>query len=232
MAISYVSIDNLQRYDNNLKNWVKSDKTNSFKAVNVKDNKINFYVNPSPTEDMAADAVIDIPVEYFLDQTKTVFVQEFVWSNDAYVGSENPNLEGKPVLVMAIKGDDDSVSYSFVNLEALIDVYTTDDTKTVSMEIGEGNVIKSSVKVSTEAGNILSIKEDGLFAEAVLDISSKADKLVNPDGGTPVIKLGQILVDDGSGNLSGSGKTIAELTETILEEFEEITNEEIDSWFE
>lgn len=229
---TYATMENLQRVVDNFKVYIDTDKTVAFKAVNVKDNKINFYKNPSPVEGAAADASIDIPVEYFLDQTKTIFVQEFAWSADDYEGSENPNLEGKPVLVMAVKGDDDSISYSFVNLEALIDVYTTENTKTVSMEIGEGNVIKANVNVSAEEGNIIAIKDDGLYAEAILDISGKADKLVNPEDGEAIIKAGQILVDNGAGGLSASGKTIAELTEEILDNFETITDEEIDSWFE
>lgn len=233
MATSYVSMENLKRYDSNLKTWVNSEKTKSFKAVEVKDNKINFYVTSTPVEGTVADATIDIPVEYFLDQAKTVFVQEFTWSAEAYEGSEDPSLDGKPVLVMAVKGDDESVAYSFVNLEALIDVYTAEDSATIAMEISEGNVIKADVKVSAEEGNIIAAKEDGLFASVeAVDISGKADKLVDPEDGEAVIKAGQILVDDGAGNLSASGKTIAELTNDILGSFEALSDTEIDSWFE
>ena len=69
-----------------------------------------------------------------------------------------------------------------------------------------------------EEGNIIAAKEDGLFASVeAVDISGKADKLANPEDGEAVIKAGQILVDDGAGNLSASGKTIAELTNDISE---------------
>lgn len=230
MATTYITLDNLKRYDTNLKTWVNSENTNAFKAVSVKDNKINFYVNPSPAEDAVADAVIDIPVEYFLDQNKTVFVQEFAWSAETYVGATDPSLEGKPVLVLAVKGDGDTVAYSFVNLESLVDTYTTENTATVNMSIVD-NKISGSVNVSAEEGNIISVKEDGLFAEAILDISGKADKLVNPETGDAVVKAGQILVDDGNGNIAASGKTVEELTNEILENFEAVSNDEIDSWF-
>ncbi len=43
-----------------------------------------------------------------------------------YPGSTNPNLDGKPVLILAIKGTDKTgttTAYKFVNLEALIDTY-------------------------------------------------------------------------------------------------------------
>ena len=226
MATTYATMDNLQRVIENFKVYIDTDKTKAFKAVNVKDNKINFYNNPSPATDAVADATIDIPVEYFLDQTKTVFVQEFTWSAETYVGSVNPNLDGKPVLVLAVKGDDE-VTYSFVNLESLIDVYKVEDTATVSMEIGEGNVITAHANVSEEEGNIIFIKEDGLYASVTeVDISNKADKLAT------TTKVGQILVDDGNGNLSASGKTIEEITSEIMGEFEPVSDDVIDSWFE
>ena len=232
MATTYATMDNLQRVVDNFKVYIDTDKTLAFKSVNVKDNKINFYKNPSPVEDTVADATIDIPVEYFLDQSKTTFVQEFVWSDETYVGSTDPSLEGKPVLVLAVKGDDDSVTYSFVNLESLIDVYKVEDTATVSMNIGEGNVITSEAKISEEEGNIITVKEDGLYASVEdVDISGKADKLVNPEDGDAVIKAGQIFVDSGDGNLAASGKTIAELTAEIMAEFEPVGDDVIDSWF-
>ena len=63
----------------------------------------------------------DFPTEYFLDQTKSVFVQTFAWSETAYPGSTNPNLDGKPVMVLAVKGDGNTVLYSFVDLTYLLD---------------------------------------------------------------------------------------------------------------
>lgn len=232
MATNYATMENLQRVVENVKVYVDSDKTKSIKGYLKKNNTWNFYNTDAPTEDSVPVISIDVPVEYFLDQTKTTFVQEFAWSEEVYAGSVNPNLDGKPVWVMAVKGDDDSVTYSFANLEALVDVYTVENTETVSMEIGEGNVIKADVNVSEEEGNIISVKEDGLFASVeAVDISGKADKLVNPEEGDTVVKAGQILVDDGNGNLAASGKTIEELTEEILANFEPITDDEIDSWF-
>ena len=67
----------------------------------------------------------------FLDLTKTEFVENFTWSNTTYPGSTNPNLNGKPVLVLALKDEDENVAYSFINLEDLIDVYTGTDPITI-----------------------------------------------------------------------------------------------------
>ena len=50
---------------------------------------------------------------------------------------------------------------------------------------------------------------------------------VNPESGDPVILLNQIMVDDGNGNLAGSGKTI----EDVLATFEPMSDEAIDNLF-
>ena len=133
---------------------------------------------------------------------------------------------------MAVKGDNNTVTYSFLNMETLVDTYAGEDTKSVTLKVSSDNKITADVKVSAESDNTLSVKDDGLYV-AQLDISKKADKLVNPEDAStdPVIKEGQILVDDGAGNLAASGKTIAELSSEILAELTPMTDEEIDNLF-
>ena len=235
MATTYVSIENLTRYDGKLKTYIDSEKTKALKALAVKDNKINFYVNPAPTDEATPDFTVDFPTEYLLDQTKTTFVQEFAWSDTTYAGSTDPSLEGKPVLVLAVKGEEDEVTYSFVNLETLVDIYEGGETETATVTVdAETNEITVEVKVSKAEGNILEVKDDGLYASVTkVDISGKADKLVDPEDASTghVIKTGQILVDDGAGNLGASGKTIAELSSEILAELVPMADEEIDNLF-
>lgn len=238
MATTYVTLSNLQNYDGKLKTYIDSDKTKSIKGYLKVDNTWNFYNTDAPTEDSIPIFSIDVPVEYFLDQTKTTFVQEFTWSAETYVGSTDPSLDGKPVWVMAVKGDDDTVTYSFVNLESLVDVYTAKETNSITVVISDANEISADVKISAEEGNIISVKEDGLFASVEdVDISGKADKLVNPEDGEPIIKAGQIFIDDGNGNLAASGITIDELKSTVSDEVmgnfdtETDVDSEIDSWF-
>ena len=230
MATTYVSMANLTKYDGKIKTYIDSEKTKAIKAVAVKDNAIKFYSNPAPADGTVADFTVDIPTEYFLDQAKTVFIQKFAWSDTEYKGATNPNLEGKPVLVLAVKGDNNTVTYSFLNMETLVDTYAGEDTKSVTLKVSSDNKITADVKVSAESDNTLSVKDDGLYV-AQLDISKKADKLVNPDVGDAVIKAAQILVDDGAGNLDASGKTIAELSSEILAELTPMTDEEIDNLF-
>lgn len=70
----------------------------------------------------------NLPKEQFLDLAKTTFVQSFTWSSTTYPGSTNPNLNGKPVLVLALKNSsDNTVSYSFLNMYNLVDTYTAGD---------------------------------------------------------------------------------------------------------
>ena len=81
------------------------------------------------------ERIAQIPADQFLDLNKTVFANPFTWSSVQYPGSVNPNLDGKPVLVLALT-DGTDVSYSFLNMEDLIDIYTGTSPISVS-----GNVI-------------------------------------------------------------------------------------------
>ena len=75
-------------------------------------------------------AIAALPVEMFLDQAKTRFVQSFAFTQETYPGGTDPNLNGKPVLVLALKARDhnnnnaETVTYSFLNMETLVDTYT------------------------------------------------------------------------------------------------------------
>lgn len=68
------------------------------------------------------ERIAQIPADQFLDLNKTVFANPFTWSSTTYPGSINPNLDGKPVLVLALT-DGENVRYSFLNMEDLIDAY-------------------------------------------------------------------------------------------------------------
>ena len=230
-TISYVSKANITAIVEQMRTYIDSDKTLAIKAVKAIDNGIAFYNVATPADDTVPTFKIDFPAEYFLDQTKTTFVDNFAFSAETYVGATDPVLDGKPVFVLAVKGDDDTVTYSFVNLEKLMPNYEGEATNTADTTIAD-NKVKVDVKVSAEEGNILSAKEDGLYASVTeVDISTKADKLANPDEGDAVIKTGQILVDDGNGNLAASGKTIDEVKSDVLDELVEMTDEEINALF-
>lgn len=72
----------------------------------------------------------NLPEEIYLRSIGTTFVPDFAFSESAYPNSTNPNLDGKPVLVLHVKGDDLNNPYDtfyFVNMEDLVDVYLPAD---------------------------------------------------------------------------------------------------------
>lgn len=162
----------------------------AFKSLSVSGNTVSFFGSTDATG--TALATFDFPEEIFLDQAGTTLVENFAWSLATYPDSTNPNLEGKTVLVLAVKGDKETnptVKYSFVNLQKLIDVYTAGDN---SININGYNV---SVKISATAGNLLSVVSDGLY---VGSDPTKIDKVTNAvQGNFAIFGLSGALVDSG-----------------------------------
>lgn len=91
------------------------------------------------------NAIAALPAEQFLDLSKTVYVDNFTWSATTYPNSTNPNLNGKPVLVLALKDNDGNTQYGFVSLNDLVDVYTGDGTY---IDITSGTVSHKNSGVS------------------------------------------------------------------------------------
>lgn len=112
----------------------------AFKDADFANNQLLLYRTENKSDEPKK---IDFPEERFLDQAKTEFVDPFTWSAEKYPNSEDPSLDGKPVLVLGVKGDT-ATTYSFVNLEKLM---------------------PKAVKISEEDGNLLEEKGDGLFAK-------------------------------------------------------------------
>lgn len=191
---------------NAIKTWADSEESLALKTTLYNNNTLTFYKKPNATVDDTADFTINLPEEQFLDQTKTTFVNEFVWSEKLYPNSTNPNLDTEPVLVLAVKGDTD-VAYSFVSMNELVKIYKASTVaSTVTLAIDDTtNTISGEVNISADEGNLLEVGTDGgLYAKAT-DITGKADKLTDTD-----VKENQILLDDGAGNIKASGKGISE----------------------
>ena len=141
------------------KNYIDAKDAASIKAAEYEDNTIKLYTTADKNGDPAVE--LNLPEEIFLDQAKTTFVAEFAWSDAAYPDSTDPELEGKPVLVLAVKGDK-MVNYSFVSIEELVKTYTGDETDTAAVDVSDG-VITADVKISAEEGNAIIAKGDGLY---------------------------------------------------------------------
>ena len=193
-------------FTNAIKTWVDSEESLALKTALYNNNTLAFYKKPNATVDDTADFTINLPEEQFLDQTKTIFVNEFVWSEELYPNSTNPNLDTEPVLVLAVKGDTD-VAYSFISMNKIVKIYKASTVaSTVTLTIDDAtNTISGEVNISADEGNLLEVGTDGgLYAKAT-DITGKADKLTDTD-----VKENQILLDDGNGNIKASGKDISE----------------------
>lgn len=189
-----------------LKTWVNGDESLGIKTALYVNNTLMFYKKPNATITDVADFTINLPAEQFLDQANTTLVNSFVWNEEIYPNSINPNLDGQPVLVLAVKGDAE-ISYSFVSMNELVKIYKASTVvSTVTLTINDAtNTISGEVNISADEDNLLKIGTDGgLYAKAT-DITGKADKLTDTD-----IKENQILLDDGIGNIKASGKDISE----------------------
>ena len=158
----------------NLKTWIDTDKNISLKKVLYKDNSLLFFKNPNAVDSDTPEYKIDLPIEKFLDQTKTKLIQEFMWNETDYPETENPNIDGNPVLVLAVKGGDDSVSYSFLNMKYLLNLYQASEeisTVTIAIDV-DSNTISGSVNISSDSNNNLSVGSDGGLYSPIVNISA------------------------------------------------------------
>ena len=174
MVQNYVDEEYIKEILRKLKIWIDTDKNIALKKVLYKDNSLMFYKNPNAVETDTPEFKIDLPVEYFLDQTQTSFISEFTWSDTAYPESINPNLDGLPVFVLAVKGADGTVSYSFINMKSLMNVYqASTNVSTVTISIDENtNTISAIANLSSDNGNALTVGTDGGLYVSETDLTA------------------------------------------------------------
>lgn len=184
---------------------VKAAADAAFKSGKVEGNKVKIFTSADKTG--AAAFEFDFPVEMVLDQAKTTFVPKFTWSLETYPGTEDPGLNDKPVMVLAVKGSDGSVAYSFMGMAALVDTYKAkvagkDASTTVTIA---GYEVDVKVNISKDPDNVLEARADGLYVPKPkeTDISGKADKVKSAVNGN-------FAGLDASGNLTDSGKKAAD----------------------
>lgn len=168
-----ITLELLGYNNEKMKEIIASGDEKAIKSVDYSTNTLSFYT--SPDKSGTAVATFNLPEEQFLDQTKTVLVNSFAWSDTSYPNSTNPNLEGKPVLVLAVKGDT-NVVYSFVSLETLIDIFTGESTASATVTVSNDNKISVDINVSAESGNSIVVKNDGLYVpETTFTYATEAD---------------------------------------------------------
>lgn len=180
-----------------------TDISKAIKSGKVEGNTVNLYTSTDATG--TAAFAFDFPAELVLDQAKTGFQPDFVWSEETYPGSTNPNLDGDPVLVMAVKGEANSVTYSFLNMERLMNIYKvkTEGKDPSTLITIDGYTIDVKVEVSGQDGNALQSLGDGLYVASPKVSGATAGNLAG-------------LAADGS--LTDSGKKPADFVEKIFVE--------------
>ena len=122
-------------------NWIASGESGTI-DIEMSDTSENAVQN-KVIKSYIDSSIEELPETWFLDQTQTTYEASFSWSTEKYPGSTNPNLEGKPVLVLALKSEDGDLSYSFVNLEDVITTYT-----------GESPIVVSGSSISHANSNV------------------------------------------------------------------------------
>ncbi len=144
-------------------NVVDTQLSQALKSGKVEGNTVKLFTSADATGTAAFS--FDFPVEMVLDQAKTAFVPAFTWAEATYPGSTDPSMNGKPVMVLAVKGSDNSVAYSFMDMATLVDTYKAktegkDGSTTVTIS---GYEVDVAVKISAAEGNALVLKDDGLY---------------------------------------------------------------------
>jgi len=160
-----------------------------FGSLSVNGKTISFFASTDGTGN--AIATLDFPEELYLNQTGTEIVENFAFSAATYPGATNPNLDGKTVLVLAVKGDatTPTVKYSFVDMAKVIKAVSAGDN---SINVN-GYVVK--VNISATTGNLLELKADGLF---VGSDDTKVDKVTNAVAGNfAVFGASGVIADSG-----------------------------------
>lgn len=137
-----------------IKNQLDALDAKNFGGVKLTDRTIGFYA----TDDTSGTPLmtITLPSDLRLDQAKTTFAPSFTFNATTYPGATNPNLNGKPVLVLTVT-DGTNTTYSFLNLEGLIKTYTAGNK---GITISGASI---SANVSSTTDNLLSIDSNGLF---------------------------------------------------------------------
>lgn len=205
---------------------IQADLDKAIQYVGVNGNLISFYTSTDGTGDAAF--TVDFPQELFLDQAATKFVPSFAFTAEAYPGATNPALEGKPVMVLAVKGqkttggkaDADTTTYSFLDMEKLVDTYAAADGETAITVEGYTLKINVPTEITGKTGVANALKKTANGLE--VDISGKANLAVPT-------AAGNIATLTEAGDLQDSGIAAANILakENIAtdEEATEVLNE-------
>lgn len=155
----------------------------AFKGVKIEDNKLKFYEGTDTT--VTPLTYVDLLEELYLQGAQTDIVENFAFSAATYPGANDPGLDGKTVLVLAVKGDGTppTVKYSFVSMTGIIDDFIP--------KISGGTT-----------GNLTSIQTDGTITDSTIASDTVVTKIT---GGVE----NNVVLIDANGKIKDSGHGIA-----------------------
>lgn len=199
---------------------VESDK--AIKYVAVTGNTISFFTSEDGSSTAAFS--IDFPTELFLDQTRTQFIANFAFTAASYPGAQNPSLDGKPVLVFAVKNTtdrtngtaSDTFTYSFMDMSSLVDTYET--AQGVSSQVLTISGYTVTFNISSTPGNIIKSDAGGIYATNRLSNYTEGHIVMSDPNGAPQdggILASTLLVDGDVATMTEVNEMLAEVGFTI-----------------
>lgn len=142
-----------------VKGYIDGKDALNIKSAEFADDTIKFYTTVDKSGEPAAEIVL--PEETFLDVSKTEFVDNFSWNAAKYPKSTDPGLDGRKVLVLAVKNGR-KTGFSFVPIDLAAFDLGGSDTDTFEVSAADG-ALAANVKISADDGNAIVVKNDGLF---------------------------------------------------------------------
>ncbi|MBQ6909542.1 MAG: hypothetical protein IJP88_06135 [Synergistaceae bacterium] len=175
-----ITLNQLKKLAKRTKEELKS----TIRTVRVDNNQIKFYNEKNADSDKTPAFVVELTKsDVVSDQTKIDLIENFTFDPAVYDGAENPNLDGKNVLVLK-----NANGYEFISLTGFseaIEIAAGDSTKILELEDGE-DTRKLKFNISASDGNALEIKDDGLYTTTRIDGAVENNLIVADDKSMPV----------------------------------------------
>ena len=151
----HINLDQLRK----LAERTKEELDQTIRTVRVEDNNIKFYNEKNASaNDTPAFVVALSKSDTIVEQVDIELVENFTFSTDKYTDAVNPNLDGKNVLVLKR-----NTEYEFINLSG----------------------IAEAVKISAADGNVLEVKDDGLYVTTRVEDAIENNIIISGQNGQP-----------------------------------------------
>lgn len=135
-----------------------------------------------------------------LDASGNKIGDEISLPKEQFVTAGEYDAENKQIILYFDAEKTNSVT---IDATGLVDVYVGEETSSASVSVSSDNKITASVKISTESGNIIELKDDGLYVSA----PNLDDYMVK----VPDAVEGHLVTLDASGQVVDSGKSFDDL---------------------